>query len=147
MPKKIDCQNIALDLVDACCGALGRDAAVKGVRNLCRYFGGAMYYIPAKKKDGRTFKEMHETLCETVGERGADVIIGKPMALFGGWQIYIPLERSAFEDVIAEEVYKRHTDENTNILEMARDYGVSFSKIYSLWKKGRKIKLLKEMKK
>jgi Mor family transcriptional regulator len=145
--RKTDCQNIALDIVDACHGALDRNTAIKGVRNLCRYFGGAMYYIPVKKKDGRTVKEMYETLREAVGDRGADIIIDKTMALFGGLQIYIPLERSAFENVIAEEIYKRHTEENANMLEMSRDYGFSFTKIYGLWKKGQKIKLRKELKK
>jgi Mor family transcriptional regulator len=145
--RKTDCQNIALDIVDTCRGALDQNTALKGVRNLCRYFGGAMYYIPVKKKDGRTAKEMLETLREAVGGRAADIIIGKTMALFGGLQIYIPLENSAFESVIAEEVYKRHTEEGANMREMSRDYGVSFTEIYGLWKKGQKIKLRKELKK
>jgi Mor family transcriptional regulator len=102
---------------------------------------------PVKKKDGRTVREIYETLREAAGERGADVILDKATALYGGWQVYIPLERGAFEDEIAEGVYKRHMEEGARTIEMSRGYGFSFTKAYSLWKKGRKIKLRKEMKK
>ena len=145
--KKTDCQNIMADIVDACCNTLHRNTAVKGARNLCRYFGGGMYYIPVKKKDGRTIKEMHNILCETVGEKNANIIINKTMALYGGLQIYIPFERTAFEAEIAEEIYRRYTDEGTGMFEMFRDYNISFNRAYQLWKKGRRIKLNKEMKK
>jgi len=144
---KTDSQNIALDIVDACSNAVGRNTAVKGIRNLCRYFGGGMYYIPAKKKDGRSLKDISQTLCEAVGEHSASVIIDKIMALFGGGQLYIPLERTAFEDVIAEEIYSRHINENARLMELFRDYGLCFTKVYKLWRKGRKIKLNRETKK
>jgi Mor family transcriptional regulator len=136
-----------LDLVDACERAIGRDTAVKGVRNICRYFGGGQYYLPKEKKDGVTMTTMHKTLCQSVGEQGANVIIDKIMTLFGGGQFYIPLEIGAFEDVIAEEIYRRAQYENTPLRAMFRDYNVCFPKIYRLWKKGRKIKLSKERKK
>ena len=144
---KNGCQNNALDIVEACCNVLDRNTAVKGIRNLCRYFGGGMYYIPVKKKDGRLFTEMYETLREAVGERAANIIRDKIMALYGGFQLYIPLERTAFEKVIAEEIYRRAMDENASIREIFRDYGICFTRAYQLWKKGRKIKLSKETKK
>jgi len=144
---KNDIQNIALDIVDACCDAIDRNTAVKGVRNICRYFGGGMLYIPVHKKDGRSITEMYETLREAIGDRAANVIRDKVMALFGGFNLYIPLERTAFEEVIAEEIYRRNMDENVPMREMFRDYGICYTKAYLLWRKGRKIKLSKETKK
>jgi Mor family transcriptional regulator len=140
-------QNIALDIVDACCGSIDRNVAIKGVRKLCLYFGGALYYIPIKKKGGNSLKEMYEILREAVGDCATEIIIDKFMSLYGGFQVYIPLERTAFEDIIAEEIYYRYTDENVPMREMCRDYLICFTKVYQLWRKGRKIKLRKEMKK
>jgi Mor family transcriptional regulator len=142
-----DCQNIMLDIVNACHGYLDKNTAVKGVRNLCRYFGGGMYYIPIKRKDGRCITEIRDTLSEAIGERGANIIIDKMMVMLGGLNIYIPLEISAFKDVIAEEIYRRNAYENTSMREIFKDYGISFNMAYILWKKGRRIKLNKEMKK
>jgi len=145
--KKADCQNIMVDIIDACCNTLHRNTAVKGIRNLCRYFGGDMYYIPVKKKTGRVIEEMYKLLCETIGAKNANIILNKTMSLYGGLQIYIPFERTVFEAEIAEEIYRRYTDENVSISEMFREYGISFTKAYQLWKIGRRIKLNKEIKK
>ena len=142
-----DVQNIALDIVNACCDVINRETAVKGVRKLCLYFGGAMYYIPVKKKDGKTLGEMYEILREAVGDRAAEIIINKLMALYGGFQIYIPIEKSVFRKVIAQEIYRRQTVEDVPMMEMCRDYNISFTKVYQLWKEGRKINLSKEIKK
>ncbi len=145
--KETGCQNIVWDIVDACSDAVGREAAVKGARNLCRYFGGGMYYFPSKKKTGHVISEMREVLRDAVGEAGAEIIIDKAMTLFGGFNFYIPLERTAFEDVIAEEIYRRNTYEGVKISQLFRDYNISFVKAYKLWKRGQKIKLRKETKK
>jgi Mor family transcriptional regulator len=148
VPRTKDgCQNIVLELVEACSDAIGRDAAVKGARNLCRYFGGGMYYVPANKKTGRVVSEMREVLRDAVGERSAETMITKAMALFGGFNFYIPLERTAFEDEIAEEIYRRNAYEGVKISQLFRDYNISFAKAYQLWKKGQRIKLRKETKK
>ena len=137
-------RNIIRDIVDACADRVGRDAAVKGVRMICRYFGGGIYYVPAQKTTGGFTKEMYEILGEGVGEHDTSLIIEKIMALYGGIQLYIPFEKTAFRDVIAEEIYKRHTEEGANMRDMGRDYGITFSHVYRLWKKGRKIKLTRE---
>lgn len=105
-----------------------------------------MYYIPVKKKTGRTIKEMRKAIAKAVGEPSADIIMGKIMALYGTFQIYIPLEITAFEDIIAEEIYRRNMDEDATVLEIFHDYGISFTKAYRLWRKGRSIKLRKETK-
>jgi Mor family transcriptional regulator len=135
-----------MDLIAACERSLDRDTAQKGVRNLCRFFGGGMYYIPINKTTNRMITEMRETLLRTVGERGAKIIMEKMVALYGGLQIYIPLERSAFEDVIAEEIYRRNMEENESLYFMFRDYNICFNRVYRLWKKGQTIKLNRERK-
>ena len=148
MGRKItESQNIALDLVDACCKTIDMETAVKGVRKLCLYFGGALYYIPRNKKNGRSLEEMSEVLHNAVGSHAAEIIINKLMSLYGTLQVYIPLEKTAFEDIIAEEIYHRQTVENVYMREMCRDYHLCFTKVYQLWRKGRKIKLSKEIKK
>jgi len=139
--------NIALDIVEACSRVIDRKTAVKGVRKLCLYFGGGLYYIPVKKKDGTSLREIYEILRESVGNRATEIIISKFMSLYGGFQVYIPFERTAFLDVIAEEIYYRNMVENVPMREMCRDYLMCFTQVYKLWKKGQKIKLNREMKK
>jgi Mor family transcriptional regulator len=90
---------------------------------------------------------MFIVLRDSVGERGANAIIGKMMAMFGRQQIYIPLEVGAFEKTIALEIYQRGFTENVPMRVMVRDYNISFNKVYKLWHKGRSIKLREEKRK
>ena len=47
---------------------------------------------------------------------------------FGGSQIYIPLEKSAFKEDIEDEMFEMYT--GANISEIARKYNCSFTTVY-----------------
>jgi Mor family transcriptional regulator len=132
------------DIVNACADVVGRDTAIKGARILCRYFGGTIVYIPVKKKDGHIIKEINSVLNEFIGEHNTEKMLNKIMAIMGGNCVYFPMERTAFKNAIALEIYQRYNDEGVTVREMCRDYCMSFATIYQLWKKGRRIKLGKE---
>ena len=55
---------------------------------------------------------------------------------FGGSQIYIPLERSAFKEDIENEMYEMYN--GANISEIARKYSCSFTTVYDSIKHVRK---------
>jgi Mor family transcriptional regulator len=128
------------ELVDVCTDVVGRNTAIKGIRILCRYFGGTMLYIPLKKKDGVAAKRISSLLGEYLDEHDTAKIMDKIMTIFGSFQFYIPMERYAFQNAIAEEIYERYND-GVSVREMCREYCMSFTMIYQLWRKGRKIKL------
>jgi Mor family transcriptional regulator len=140
-----DSRTIIDDMIDGCCDVVGRDAAIKGIRAVCRYFGGTPLYIPVSKTTGDTIEEFHGVLCDAVGDHDADVMMDKIMSLFGHHQIYIPMEKKAFQEVIAHEIYERYGGNKENMRDLCREYGMSFTQIYRLWKKGRKNKA-KELK-
>jgi Mor family transcriptional regulator len=133
-------RTIINDLVDGCCDVVDRNTAIKGIRAVCRYFGGSLIYIPADKTTGNTIREFHGVLCDAVGDHDADRILKKIMALLGGNQVYIPMEKRVFKEEIAREIYERYKGYEGNMRELCREYGMSFPSIYRLWKKGRKNK-------
>lgn len=145
--KTTDHQNIILDIVDACSIEIDRSIAIKGMRTICRNYGGGMYYFPANKKNGRFISEVRETLKEAVGETSAEIIIDKMMALLGYSPVYIPFEKGAFRDIVAEEIYIRNVREGVPVSQLFRDYGLTTVCAYKLWKEGQKIILRKEKKK
>ena len=138
-------QNIAMDMVEICLN-IDRNIAIKGVRSLCRHLCGTLVYIPKNKKSGKSYAQMKEILCDAVGEHYANIMLERIMASMGRLSVYIPFEVRAFEDLIAEEIYLR-SGEDGNIPEVGKDYGLSFTRAYKLWKKGRKINLERGVKK
>ena len=138
-------ESIAMDIVNSC-QKIDRNIAIKGVRTLCRHFGGCILYIPKKKKNGKTITEMYKVLYEAVGDHNANIIMDKVIALFGSYPVYIPVERRAFQDEIAVEIYLR-AGEDGSVSEIGRYYGLCFTAAYKLWKKGQRIKLNREKEK
>jgi Mor family transcriptional regulator len=134
------------DLILSCTGdGVPSEAAQQAVRALCRYYGGQMVYIPARKEDGMSAAKLRSIITDAVGERTAARIAGKIMRLYGGMQIYIPLERTAFRTVIALEIYNRFGKGDGTMNDLAREYNISFSYAYELWKAGRREKLKPSM--
>lgn len=52
---------------------------------------------------------------------------------FGGEQVYIPQERSAFREEIQEEIYKEYL-RTANVKALARKWGMTASQIYRITK-------------
>jgi Mor family transcriptional regulator len=135
--KDYDGRSIVADMIEGCGKAVGRDIAVKAIRELCRYFGGQLVYVPIHKTTGNTTEELHGVLRDAVGDSDAVMILEKIMALFGGHQIYIPMERGAFRDTIAREIYERYDGSHETVGDLCRRYGISFNTMYKLYYRGR----------
>jgi Mor family transcriptional regulator len=139
-------QRPAEDLIVSCAGdGVASETAQKAVRALCRYYGGQMVYIPARKEDGTSAENLRRVIADAVGGGAAEGIVGKIMRLYGGMQIYFPLERKAFRKIIALEIFARAGDNGCTMNDLAREYGISADYAYKLWKKGRYEKLKPSM--
>jgi len=130
------------DLILACTGeGVSSKTAQRAIRALCRHYGGQMTYIPAKKEDGTSAKNLRSVLADAVGDSDAEKILGRIMALYGSMQLYFPLERTAFRKTIALEIYAQCGNDGITMNDLARNYGISFTLAYDLWKLGRHEKI------
>ncbi|MDR0376511.1 MAG: hypothetical protein LBH70_01830 [Spirochaetaceae bacterium] len=134
------------DLILSCTGdGVTSETAQRAVRTLCRYYGGQMVYIPARKEDGASAENLRRVIADAAGESAAGKIVGRIMRLYGGMQIYFPLERTAFRKIIALEIYARAGSNGCAMNDLAREYNISFTFAYDLWKEGRREKLKPSM--
>jgi len=135
-------RGLVEDLIFSCAyGEVSSETAQKAVRAICRHFGGQMIYIPGKKADGVCAENLRGVIADAVGDNYAEKILEKIMILYGGLQVYIPQENKAFRKTIALEIYERHVREETSINDLAREYQISFTLAYKLWKQGQHEKL------
>jgi Mor family transcriptional regulator len=134
------------DLILFCAGdGVTSETAQKAIRALCRYYGGQMIYIPAKKEKGTSAEKLRCLLTDAVGDGAAGKITGKIMRIYGNMPLYIPMERTAFRKIIALEIYARYGHDGNSMNDLARDYNISFTFAYALWKEGRHEKLKPSM--
>ena len=130
----------AEDMIILCSTAVGAETAQKGVRALCRHFGGRLVYVPVKKDDGRSAEKIRGVLADAVGDKPAQEMLDRLMACFGGLQIYIPFEHKAFKKIIGLEIYERNRQNGESMDSLAGDYRISFSHAYRLWHIGQREK-------
>jgi Mor family transcriptional regulator len=128
--------SLAEDMILLCSTAVGPETAQKGIRALCRYFGGQMIYVPLKADNGMSAEKIRGVLADAVGDRPAQEMLDKIMFRWGSFQIYVPLERFAFRKIIALEIYERNYAHQVSMNDLAREYGISFRFVYKLWKEG-----------
>ena len=147
MAKRRNSENALVeDLILSCAGEKVTMAeSQKAVRSLCRYFGGQMVYVPARKEDGESARKLRGVVADAVGDRAAKAVVEKIMLLYGNLQIYFPMERNAFSTAIALEIYERSGKNGTTMNDLAREYGISSMQAYRLWKKGQKEKFRPSM--
>ena len=130
------------DLILTCTGdGVSSKTAQRAIRALCRYYGGQMIYIPAKKETGTSAENLRGILADAAGDSAAEKILGKLMALYGTMQVYIPLERTAFRKTIALEIYARCGNDGCTMNDLAREYNITAMSAYRLWRWGQHEKL------
>ena len=135
--------ELAEDLIASCAGGkITRQESLRAVRALCRHFGGLMTYIPVwgKESEGESARALRGVVADAVGDGAAEEIAGKIMRLYGGAQVYFPMERNAFAKAIALEIYERYDGNGATMNDIAREYGISGSHAYRLWREGRREK-------
>jgi hypothetical protein len=137
---------LAEDLILSCTGGgVSSETAQKAIRALCRYYGSQMVYVPAKKDNGKAAENLRRVIADAAGDRAAEESVSKIMRLYGRIQLYIPFERNAFRKTIALEIYERYGKGGWSMNDSARDYNISFSLAYRLWKEARHEKLYPSM--
>jgi Mor family transcriptional regulator len=118
------------DMIASLACLMEQESARRGLRALCRYFGGQLLYIPQDKVDGESAEKIRGVLADEVGDADAEKIIEKLMAFYGGIQLYIPLERTGFKKDIANEIYEKYNGTNESMSELCRNYNLSFAQVY-----------------
>lgn len=118
------------DLTASLSCMIDKGSARRGIRALCRYFGGQLLYIPLSKVDGASAEKIRGVLADEVGDGDAEKILSKLMMFYGGLQIYIPLERTGFKGDIAQEIYEKYDGTNESMNEICREYNVTFAQVY-----------------
>jgi Mor family transcriptional regulator len=141
--KNYEGRLAASDMVAACSDVADRAAAVKAIRAVCKYFGGQIVYFPKNKTTGKTTEELHGVLRDAVGDYHGGLMLKKLMALYGGGPVYIPVEKKAFREIIAQEIYEHYGVDKT-IGDFCREYTMTFNTVYRLYYEGRDNKLQAE---
>ncbi len=106
---------------------------LKALRALSCWYGGQLIYIPQRQENSKAFDEMYGVIADEIGDADAQRICDIISALYGGAQWYVPLERNAFRDVIAQEVLASYDGRLETMRDLCRKYGCSFSWIYKLY--------------
>ena len=126
------------DLLNAATEAIGdKEKATVGVRAICKYFGGQLIYIPTTKASGKTADDLRGVLADAIGDYDAEIVLKKIMILFGGVQVYVPMESRAFRKEISVEIYNQYDGTQESMRELCRNYNMSFVQLYRLWAQGR----------
>lgn len=135
--------NLASEMVFSCSARLGKgehDTAVKGIRAICKYYGGQMIFLPKFKKDNsETAEQLRNILADAVGDGAAETMLEVIMFQFGGVPLYIPQETRAFRDEMAKEIKERYDGTQETMRELCRDYKISFAQVYRLWHRAEQI--------
>jgi Mor family transcriptional regulator len=118
------------DMINSLSCLIEPESGRRGVRALCRFFGGQLLYIPQNKVDGESAEKIRGVLADEVGDADAEKILEKLMMFYGGTQLYIPLERTGFKKDIANEIYKMYDGTNESMSEICRNYNLSFTQVY-----------------
>lgn len=148
MKKRIIRNNIFVDdMIQSLSCVIGDESAKRGIRILCRHFGGQMIYIPGDKLDGASAEKIHCILAGEAGGSDAEKILEKLMAFYGRMQIYIPLERTGFRKGIALEIYERCDGTQEKMNELCREYNITFAQVYNFIHRIKEIKRLERERK
>lgn len=131
--------SIKDDLIAACEQASGnRETAIKAVRVLFREFGGAPFYI-AQKLNTTNAANILSLFKKVTDTQTALAMREKVMTLLGGHIYYIPLEKRAFKDEIALEIYLTYDGTIQSMRSICKEKRMSFNHVYNLWKIGQKL--------
>lgn len=130
-------------MVTLCAQRTGdRETAVRGIRAVCQYFGGQQIFIPKFKTSGSSIGgQLRGILSDAVGDSDAEKMLDVLMTMFGGVQIYIPMEYRAFRSEIAAEIKEKYDGNMETLRDLCREYRMSFTQVYRLWHKAQEEKL------
>lgn len=115
-------------------------AAVRLTRAILRLLGGQKVYLPRPDAPlSRVTGDLAEVCARHLGNAGGDAFLRRFLHLFGGGSVYFVLERVAFRDETALEIYAAYNGTNERLSDLCRQYQMSFRQIYAMCARGREI--------
>ncbi len=117
---------------------LSRKDAILAARAVLRFFGGQKVYFPmaGNTDESKNAEALDGVITDELGGAVAQRYVPAFLKVFGGGQTYFPLERSAFRDEIADQVYERFDGTPGVVNELCREFGTTFVQIYRLYHHG-----------
>ena len=126
--------SIVAQMIDACTESVhDRVIAVRAIRSLCKWYGGQLISVPRTRKGSDMAEEMWGVISDEIGDPDADKIVKRLIGLFGGMQLYIPMESRAFSGEIAREIHARYNGTTESMREICREYKISYLQMYRLY--------------
>lgn len=126
--------NIIKEMVTHCSNMISdKEVAVKGIRAICKLYGGQQIYLPCRDKESKNSKELLGIFSDAVGDYYGEIMLDTIMFHFGGVQVYIPKEARAFRGEIAKEIFATYDGTTASMRELCREYNISFVQVYRLW--------------
>nr|DAN39721.1 MAG TPA: hypothetical protein [Caudoviricetes sp.]DAW76957.1 MAG TPA: hypothetical protein [Caudoviricetes sp.] len=126
-------QDMLRDVVER---GIEKATAINSLRALSSWFGGQQLYIPQKKEGSAVAEEILGVMSDAVGDIDAEKIYDILSLLYGGVLWYIPIEKNAFRDIIAEEIMKEYDGTTQSMRDLCRRYNISFTQVYRLYSEG-----------
>ena len=126
-------QDMLRDVVER---GIEKATAIKSLRALSSWFGGQQLYIPQKKGGSAVAEEILGVMSDAVGDIDAEKIYDILSLLYGGVLWYIPIEKNAFRDIIAEEIMKEYDGTTQSMRDLCRRYNISYTQVYRLYSEG-----------
>ena len=126
-------QDMLRDVVER---GIEKATAINSLRALSSWFGGQQLYIPQKKEGSAVAEEILGVMSDAVGDIDAEKIYDILSLLYGGVLWYIPIEKNAFRDIIAEEIMKEYDGTTQSMRNLCRRYNISFTQVYRLYSEG-----------
>ena len=126
-------QDMLRDVVER---GIEKATAINSLRALSSWFGGQQLYIPQKKEGSAVAEEILRVMSDAVGDIDAEKIYDILSLLYGGVLWYIPIEKNAFRDIIAEEIMKEYDGTTQSMRDLCRRYNISYTQVYRLYSEG-----------
>lgn len=126
-------QDMLRDVVER---GIEKATAINSLRALSSWFGGQQLYIPQKKEGSAVTEEILGVMSDAVGDIDAEKIYDILSLLYGGVLWYIPIEKNAFRDIIAEEIMKEYDGTTQSMRDLCRRYNISYTQVYRLYSEG-----------
>lgn len=126
-------QDMLRDVVER---GIEKATAINSLRALSSWFGGQQLYIPQKKEGSAVAEEILGVMSDAVGDIDAEKIYDTLSLLYGGVLWYIPIEKNAFRDIIAEEIMKEYDGTTQSMRDLCRRYNISYTQVYRLYSEG-----------
>lgn len=121
-----------------------RTEAIRVVRSILRLYGGQLLYLPRSLRESKHVQRLLAAISDEIGDGLAEKVLIRLMKVFGGSQLYLPLEHVAFRDEIADEIFHRYDGSGDRLSELCIEFAISFTQVYRLFHHGKQRRQTKQ---